>query len=239
VVVDSRTSGPIASAIVFAEQADPNNPNIDRIMAQTTTGPAGQFTICPLPAGNYDVVATARTFSTYNPTVTLQVPVGTVMGNIPLVPETVLPGPATVSGQVTTTNAIGQLTAADINLSALQPVGSLLVTIPPLLNSPLGNSTPNVTSENGSVSYTLVLPASNPQVGTFSVSPATAYTPPVLGSAIYQINAQAFDLMSSSLNPGSPGCNPSSLPAVFDANTQLILAPGATATQNFTFTGCQ
>jgi hypothetical protein len=234
IVLDSRSGIPITNAIVFVEQSDPMNPNIDRLIAQTTTGPLGQFIICPLPPGTYDVVAAARTTSfTYNPTITLQVPSGTTMGNIPLVPGVAIP-PATVSGQVTTTNPIGLPTTADINLSALQPGGSLLVTIPPL-----GNSTPNVTSDGGSVSYTLVLPAGNPQVGTFNVSPPTAYTPPLAGQGIYQLNARVFTPMSSGSNPGSPDCSPSSLPLSFDASTLVAVSPGSVITQDFTFTGCQ
>lgn len=236
VVTDISTKGPVQNAIVLFEQADPTNPNIDRIIAQTTTGPTGDFIICPLPAGNYDVVVAAKTITTtYNATVTLQVPVGMAMGNIPLVPEIGLLS-ATVAGQITTINSVGIATAVDLNVSALQPAGPLLVTVPAF-----GNSTPNVTSENGGVPYTLVLPASNPLVGTFSVSPATAYAPPLAGPAVYQVNARAFVPMNFSLNlnPGSPDCNPSSLPAVFDITTQLILTPGATVTQNFAFTGCQ
>lgn len=231
-VVDRVSGKAIQNAIVLIEQSDPNNPTIDRIIAQTTTGSTGDFIICPLPAGTYDVVVAAKTsLTTYNATVTLQVPLGTTMGNIPLVPETqVVPG--TISGQISTTNSVGLPTTADLNLSALQQAGSLLVTIPPL-----ANSTPNVTSENGTVSYTLVLPASNPSVGTFSASSSTFYPLPVAGPAIYFANAQAFVPTNSSLNPGSSNCNPSSLPALF--NTQLIVSPGGAATQDFAFTGCQ
>jgi hypothetical protein len=237
IVVDSLSHTPITNAIVFVEQPDPTNPNIDRIIAQTTTVSQGQFIICPLPPGTYDVVAAAKTTSpsvtTYNATITLQVPSGTTMGNIPLVPGVAIT-PATVSGQVTTTSPVGLPTTADINLSALQPVGSLLVTIPPL-----ENSTPNVTSDGGSVSYTLVLPAGNPQVGTFNGSPQTAYTPPISGQGIYQLNARVFTPMSSGSNPGSPDCSPSSLPLSFGASTLVAVSPGAVITQDFTFTGCQ
>jgi hypothetical protein len=228
IVLDSLSNIPITNAIVFVEQSDPTNPNIDRIIAQTTTGSLGEFIICPLPPGTYDVVAAARTTSfTYNPTITLQVPSGTAMGNIPLVPEVAIL-PATVSGQVATTNPAGLPVSADINLSALQPVGSLLVTIPPLENSPA-----NLSSDGGSVSYTLVLPASNPQVGTFNGSPQTAYTPPTSGSAIYRLEARIFTPMNSGSNPGSPDCSPAS------AATQIIVAPGQLITQDFAFTGCQ
>jgi hypothetical protein len=233
-VVDYSTKAPIPNAIVLVEQPDPDNPNIDRMISQTTTGPAGSFIICPLPSGNYDVVAAAQTvFTTYNATVTLGVPLGTAMGNIPLIPEIGIL-PATVNGQISTTNLGGTATASDLNVSALQPAGSLLLTIPSL-----GNSAPNVASDNGLTAYTLVLPASNALVGVFSLSPSTAYEPPNAGPAVYQLNARAFIPMSFSSNPGSPDCDPSSLPASFGAGTLLLLGPGATATQNFAFTGCE
>jgi hypothetical protein len=56
---------------------------------------------------------------------------------------------------------------------------------------------------------------------------------------IYWVSAQAFVPMSAGTNPGSPDCNPSSLPSTFDSTTQLTVAPGSTTTQNFAFTGCQ
>jgi hypothetical protein len=233
-VVDYSTKAPIPNAIVAVEQPDPDNPNIDRVISQTTTGPAGSFIICPLPSGNYDVVAAAQTvFTTYNATATLEVPLGTALGNIPLIPEIGIL-PATVNGQISTTNSEGIATAADLNVSALQPAGSLLVTIPPL-----ESSTPNVASDSGLTIYRLVLPASNPLVGVFSLSPPTAYAPPNAGPAVYQVNARAFIPMSFGLNPGSPDCDPSSLPSSFNAGTLLLLGPGATATQDFAFTGCQ
>lgn len=234
VVVDSLSKAPIAGAFVFAELPDPANSNIDRVIAQTTTGPLGEFTLCPLPAGTYDVVAAGQTvFFTYNPTVTLGVPLGTAMGNVPLIPQSVKL-PATVDGQITAASSGGSPTTVDVNISALQPVGNLLVTIPPL-----GNSSANVTTENGIMTFTLILSPGNPQFGTFSASPATLYTPPLAGPALYQLNAQAFFPANSTLNPAAPDCNPSSVPTFFSGATQLLVTPGATAIQNFAFVGCQ
>ncbi len=233
--VNNITRGPIPNATVFFEQPDPSNPSIDRIIAQTTTGPAGDFTICPLPSGSYDVVVAtkdSRTNTIYNATVTLQVPLGTTLGEIPLVPQIgIVPG--TISGQVTTANPVGLPTSANVSLSPLQQAGSLLVTIPPLPGSTL-----NLPSENGIANYTLVLPAGNPSVGTFSASVPTFYSPSTPGPGIYFVNAQAFVPMSFSSNPGSPDCNPSSLPTAFNA-AQLAVVPGSAVTQNFAFTGCQ
>jgi len=259
-VVDSSSQNPIPNAIVLLEQADPNDANIDRVVRSGVTGANGTFIFCPLPAGTYDVAVAATTTSsgvpmTYNATVTLKVGLGTAMGDIPLVPEpttvgttTTTSSPATISGQVTTAAAGGAPAAADINLSALQSVGGgspLLVTVPLFLGS-----TPNVATESTSgggtcpagtncANYTLLVPASNPQAGTFSASPPTSYAAPATGSVIYWVNARAFVPMSASSNPGSPNCSPSSLPATFDSTTQVTVTPDATTTQNFTFTGCQ
>ncbi len=235
-VVNNVTRGAIPNATVFVEQPDPSNLSIDRIISQTTTGAAGDFIICPLPSGSYDVVVAtkdSRTNTTYNATVTLQVPVGTAVGQIPMVPQTgVVPG--TINGQITTDNPIGLPTSANLSLSALQQAGSLLATIPPL-----PTSTPtNLPSENGIANYTLLLPAGNPLVGTFSASPPTFYTPSVPAPGIYFLNAQAFTPMSSNLNPGSPDCTPSSLPTAF-SGTSLTVVTGGTVTQDFIFTGCQ
>lgn len=281
-VVDSTTKNPIPDAVVFFEQPDPNNPNIDRAVHSGVTASDGTFFFCPLPAGNYDVVVAASlpcapiglqpcnlaSPVVYNATVTLKVPLGTNMGNVPLVRETsTLPtsSPATISGVIQATpgtsvvciQGAGCGAVADISLSALQPVGgssSLLVTVPLF-----SGSTPSVTTDSalpgsstatscgtfvgtGCVTYNLVVPASNPQVGTFSSSPPTTYTQPAANPAIYWVNALAFVPMSASTNPGEADCSPSSLPSTFasgPAGNSLSLNPGDTATQNFAFTGCQ
>lgn len=262
-VVDGSTTPPtpIANAIVLLEQPDPANSNLDRVTRAASTSSDGTFFFCPLPSGDYDVVVSATVVSslgvttTYNATVTLKVPLGTALGDIPLVPEPTLAGttttpssPATISGQITTAASGATPTVADISLTALQPLGGgnpLIVTVPVFAGSiftvetsasPSSGSCPTGTDcEN----YTLFVPASNPAVGTFSASPPTAYSAPASGSTLYWVNAQAFVPMSASSNPGSPDCTPPSLPAAFDSTTQLTVVAGATTTQNFTFAGCQ
>jgi Domain of unknown function (DUF4382)/Carboxypeptidase regulatory-like domain len=232
-VVDRFNNGAIPNAIVFAEQGDPSTPSIDRVIAQTTTGGDGSFTLCLLPSGTFDVVVTAKTaIQAYSAAVTLQVPVGTIMGNIPLTPQPNVP-PATIAGLIQATNVGGALTTADASLSALQAVNSQLVTIPPL-----ENSTPDV-AVDGTAIYALNIPATNPSVGVFSASPPTFYAPPATGGVLYWVNARAFTPMNAALNPGGPDCSPSSLPVVFDSTTQRSVSPGSTTTQDFFFTACQ
>jgi hypothetical protein len=116
---------------------------------------------------------------TYNATVILSVPLGTNMGDIPLLPETGGTRPAGISGLITTSTGT-RATPVDISLSALQAVGGtnpLIVTIPLF-----AGSTPNVTTATAvtcpggtaCVNYTLWVPASNPQVGTFSATSPTS-----------------------------------------------------------------
>jgi hypothetical protein len=179
------------------------------------------------------VVVTAKTaIQAYSAAVTLQVPVGTIMGNIPLIPQPSVP-PATITGQIQATDVGGALTSANVNLSARQQVSSLLVTIPPL-----ADSTPDV-AVDGTAIYTLNVPATNPFVGVFRASPPTFYAPPATGGGLYWVNAQAFVPMNAALNPGGPDCSPANLPVVFDSTTQLAVTPGGATTRDFFFTACQ
>jgi hypothetical protein len=246
-VIDKDTKLPIPLALVAAEQKDSNN--VDRIIVQKFTGPDGKFIFCPLPSGQtFDIVAVAITGqAAYNATVTLNVPVGTAMGDIPLVPESGLP--AIIKGQVTTTTS-NQETSADIALSALQatkPIGSgssLIVTIP-LLNG----STHSVTTESNSTNcpngtdcanYELLVPSSNPKVGVFGQPYADPFDRPVK----YWVNAEAFVPMSATTNAGKADCSPSSLPEKFDSSTALTVVDASgtlitQVTQDFMFKNCQ
>ncbi len=245
VEIVNGASVPISNAMVLVErrETDPLKPNIDRVLMQKTTGMDGRFIFCPLPlgTGTYDIVAAAtNTSKTYNATVTLSVPVGTNMGDIPLVPEGGGTTPAQINGQITSAFLINPV---DISLSALQEaVGGtnpLIVTIPLF-----AGSTPNKTTETGTggtcpagtacTNYTLYVPASNPQVGTFNTTSPTSYTAPAPAPVYYWVEAQAFV-------PGSgatPDCTPPSLPVTFGAATRIVVSAGGITPQDFIFTGC-
>ncbi len=232
-IVDKLTSQGIPNAFVFAEQGDPSNPGVDRVIAQTTTGGDGSFTLCPLPSGMFDLVVSAKTaIQPYSSSVTLQVPLGTIMGNVPLTPQPSAPL-ATIAGSIQATNAGAALTSADVDLSALQQVSTQLVTIPPL-----ANSIPDV-AVDGTAIYTLNVPATNPSIGVFSLSPPTFYAPPAAGGVLYWVNARAFTPMNAALNPGGPDCSPSSLPVTFDPTAQVSVTPGGVTALDFFFTACQ
>lgn len=246
-VVDSETQKPINEALVSLEQPDPSNTSVDIETDGTTTNASGNFSFCPLPAGaTYDVVVTKSDTSgltpvTYNATVTLSVPVGSALGNIPLVAEpttvgttTTVSSPANILGQVTTTSnsttsgaSASDATAAVITVSALQSAGGgKIVTIPPFLGSSVGNfttvATPTVsngTSPNTCPTgtkcenYLFLVPASNPSVGTFTAGQTTNYSAPAVNPALYWIRAVSTLPGDSS----TADCNPSSIPSSFTA----------------------
>jgi Domain of unknown function (DUF4382) len=257
-IVDSVTSQPIAGAIVTLQFADKFG--TDRIVMQQQTDPAGHFGFCPLPAGAvFDVVADAITSSgtgastvttAYDVTVVLNVTGGTNLGAIPLVAETpatagASTGPGTIQGTIT---AINGTTGAsiDADISALQSVTvsgtSHTFTVPlfPMSNAADVMVTPSTSCPAGAPkgafcgSYTLIVPASNPAVGTSSAG-KTTITPPATGDVLYTVEADAT-------NPASDAamCSPSSQTTTKDATAMpLKVTAGATTTAaELDFTGC-
>ncbi|MFQ5816691.1 MAG: DUF4382 domain-containing protein [Terriglobia bacterium] len=245
-VVDTTTGNPIAGGTVLVAAEQPDAGGIDRVIMQTRADANGNFNFCPLPEGNYDIVATAIDGSgvTYNATITFAVPVGTSLGDIPLEPETGTDtGPGTLTGTLTTSTG-STATSADIALSALQtatPEGGSAVEVSiPLL----GNSTPNVATASDATcpvntncaTYTLLVPASNPSVGTFS-SDGTTYAAPATGAVNYKVSARA----SVPSSGGLENCSPAELIATLDSSGGALAAtPNATTTvETLDFTGCQ
>lgn len=182
--------------------------------------------------------------TTYNATVTRSVTVGSDVGDIPLVPEptqvgttTTTSGPANIVGQVTSTAnastssaASTDATAAVITLSALQDAGSgFAVTIPPFSMMPTTTSFTTGTSptvDNGvsgttcptgtkCENYKLVVPASNPSVGTFTAGQTTNYSTPSGNPALYWVEA----LSALPSDTTQTDCSPSFFPPT--------LTPGA------------
>jgi len=222
-VVDSVSKNPISGAAVLLEQVD--STGIDRVVRSGITGSDGSFIFCPLPSGNYDVVVAAQTTSaslvttTYNATIAFNVPLGTALSNIPLVPEAVPPtasAPATITGQVTTTGSSGA-TIADITLSALQqaiPVGGTMIQVtipvftafsqPPVFTTTATPTpaTPSCPASADCFNYSLQVPASNPQVGTFA-SGSITYAAPATGAVTYEVNATSDNCTGSTPSPAT------------------------------------
>jgi Domain of unknown function (DUF4382) len=255
-VVDSLTKAPIAGSVMVAIE-QPDSTGVDRILMQTAADANGNFRFCPLPAGTFDIVIDAVTASNvpYNATVVLNVTNGTNLNTIPLVAETGATAPAVLQGFVTATKGTSAATA-DVTLAALQTValsgsGSRQITVP--LESANGGATPAVAS-TGTVSveantncpvgapansncaqYTLVVPASNPNVGVFSSSGVT-YTAPTSGDVLFTVDAQAFVPMSG----GTKDCMPSEITTSKDDGGLTLKAIAATTTKvaRIDFSGC-
>jgi len=250
-IVDSVSSQPIAGAIVTLQFADKSG--TDRVVIQQLTDPAGHFSFCPLAVGAvFDVVSDALTASgtAYNATVVLNVSGGTDLGTVPLVAETpatagASTGPGTIQGTITAINGTTGATI-DADVSALQSVTvsstSRTFTVPlfPKSNASDIMVTSSTSCPTGAPkgafcgSYTLVVPASNPTVGTFSAG-KTTITAPATGDVLYTVEADAT-------NPASDAamCSPPSQTTSKDATAMplKVTAGASTTAAELDFTGC-
>ena len=245
-VIDSKTLQPIPGALVALEQAD--NSGIDRIFMEASTDSSGSFRFCPLPTGaTFDVVTDAVTSSGlgYDATIVVGVPGGTALSGIKLVAETgVATGPGTIQGLVT---AVNGTTGANIDaaMSAFQTVslsggGSREFTVP-LEHTSSQSSTVTVavmsatpcqgSSPTGAFcgQYTLIVPASNPSLGTLS-SGTLSFAPPAASDVLYKVEAKATAAKSG----GGSICSPST-----ETSPPLKVTPGTvTAAPELDFKGC-
>jgi hypothetical protein len=237
-VVDSVTLSPIAGGMVIValEQKDSNN--VDRVVMETVADANGIFSFCPVVAGTYDVVAVAINGTVqYAATVTTGVQPGNQLGNVPLIAQS--GASAQVTGQVNTAGASGGV-SADVGVSALQTVGSTLVTIPAgqTINSAVQLASVNTfttqpsgicASGSDCANYTLLLPAANPNVGAF-VSTGTTYSQ-AAGAVNYIMDGQAFTVGSSA---GAADCTQADV-QVSEPN---VVSGGNAAAPAINFTGC-
>ncbi len=251
-VVDAMTQLPIPDINLFVLAEQPDTENIDRVIQQTLASDInGTFIMCPVPVGDYDVVVAGVSDdnTAYGPTVTLDVPAGSDMGNIPVLrsaPEGQDAFPGEIQGLVTAAMA-GTGADADIVLSALQDVpvdgGTRLVTIP-LFDGATPNAATDSTNDcplglDGAncVAYSLLVPASNPLVATFDPNGTPYPDAPAIDPALYRVNAQAFVPDSGSQENCSP---PSLTTALDDMGDDLIVTGGnPTTAETIAFAGCQ
>jgi len=244
-VVDSVTNQPITggNTVVAIEQKDGSG--VDRVVMQTVTDNSGAFSFCPVAAGTYDVVigAVSGTQVAYALTVITGVQPGNTLGLVPVVAQTGMnTNPASITGLVTTTTG-SSASAADISITALQPItSSVMVTVP--LAGQSATSAHLTTAANAScptnadcASYTMMVPAMNPSVGTFAAAASQTPTPPIAGAVNYTIDAFAFMTDGSS----TPDCSPSEVKTGSTAsNVPLTVTSGQSSTAaTLTFSGCQ
>jgi len=185
------------------------------VVMETLADAQGNFTFCPVSPGTYDVVTSVVNASGagFAATVTLGIQPGNNLGQVPMIAVPGSPNtPAFLSGTVNTSNGFGQPISADLSVSALQAISSggvTAVTIP-ALNLP--SSTSTIASQSGAScppntdcsTYSLEVPPTNPNVGTFNPS-GTTYTQGG-GAVTYNVETRAFVPLSG----GAPDCSPSS-----------------------------
>jgi hypothetical protein len=238
-VVDGATGVAIVggTTVVALEQND--GTGVDRVIMETVTDASGNFVFCPAPSGTFDVVISAinGVGTVYAATVISGVQSGDGLGHVPL---TAAAGtPASITGQITTTTG-SAATAADLQLSALQPITENNATV--MITTPLAQqsdatatlataSSASCPANTDCASYTLAVPASNPSVGAFSTSGNQMPAPPATGAVNYTVDAIAFAPGSSSTLDCSPSDQQTSPLAVTAGNS----FPEAT----LKFTGCE
>lgn len=241
--VDSVTKGAISggNTVVALEQKDSNN--VDRVVMETITNSSGAFVFCPVPAGTYDVVITATNGAgvAYAVTVITGVQPGNSLGSVPLTAAAL---PASLKGQITTSTG-SVATAADLELSALQPItvnsATVLITTPlpqlPAATATVMTAPGTCPANTDCMNYTLAVPAANPSVGAFVTTGTQTPAPPPAGPVNYTMDALAFV-------PGQAGtadCNPSHMQtSQTSTSTPLTATAGTVSTAaTLAFTGCQ
>lgn len=237
----SNTSIIGGKAIVALEQKDAGG--TDRVIMQTTPDANGNFALCPVPDGTYDVVAVAVNGAgvAYAATIVSGVQPGSAIGNIPMVAQTGANlSDASISGTVTTTSGAAG-TVDDITLYAMQQVtinSSAVNVIIPLAQQ--SSATASLTTASGGscpsntycATYTLAVPAMWPNLGTFSAG-GTTYTQGTATPVAYSVGAQAF-------SAGVSACSsPEVVVNTLSGGGALTVTPGGTVTAaNIAFNGC-
>ncbi len=199
-VVDSATGKTVVggTTVVALERKDASG--IDRVVMSTLADANGNFVLCPVPTGTFDLVIAAVNGAGvfYAPSVTTGLQNSTAVGQISITaePSTGNTGPASLTGVVQTAGASGAVPEIVV-VSALQTVainGSNVQVTIPLAQKAL--ATINLTTASGAscaagtdcVSYTLAVPGVNAFVGAFSSS-GTKYTQ-AAGNVTYNADGQ-------------------------------------------------
>jgi hypothetical protein len=207
-VVDSSTGQPVSGNVVVAlEQPDSNA--VDRVVLQTSADSDGNFTLCPVPSGTFDVVATAISSSgvSYGATITTGVQAGDSLANVTIV--SVNGSLSGINGTVTAAGPAGPLTGfTHIVVSALQSGtvnGTVVFFTIPLVAAYSSSLRTLVTATNN---YQIQVAAAGPRVGGFLTSGKTIYQQ--TGGAQYSVDVQS-------------SCSP----AVMRTAAPLTVTPGA------------
>lgn len=244
-LVDSVTLNPIvgATGVVALESKDANG--IDRVIIQTSVDPnTGNFALCPVPDGTYDVVAVTvgPTGTAYAATITTGVQRGMALGKIPMVAQAGgNTANASIKGTVTTTTG-SAATPADVTLFAMQQVtlnSSPVSVIIPLAEQ--SSATASITTGTGScgsnldcMDYSLAVPAMWPNIG---VANSNSYTQDTTTPIKYSVGGTTYVPQSGS----TLDCSPSEvIVSTKDGGGDLTVTAGnPTTAATMGFTGCQ
>lgn len=245
-LVDSVTSAAVIGKSIVTLQGKDSN-NINRVVMQTTTDLAGNFVLCPVPAGTYDLVATAVSNGNvqYATTVITGVTPGATIAQVPMVAQTgASTAPASIAGQVTTSKTPAAATPADIMVSALQQItagGSTYSITVPLAQQQsatlsLATGTTGCPANTNCASYTASVPAMWPNIAAYSTGTMT-FTQSTATPVTYAIEGQAFVQGSA----GTQDCTPPVVAVTtLTGGGNINVTPGANLTvATMTFTGCQ
>ncbi len=247
-IIDSATGQAINGGVTIVALEQKDSSGIDRVVMATITDSSGRFVFCPVPAGSYDIVATATNNSgtAYGATIITGVQPGDALGTVPLVAEAgANTAPASIDGLITTSTG-SAATSTDIVVSALQVAvvnsSNVLVTVPLAQQSMAtlavstapGDSCP---ANTDCVNYALVVPALNPSVGTFSTSGSQQPSAPPPGPVMYTVDVQAVIPNSG----GALDCSPSDLQTNSAAmgGPLVVTAGGRVSASNLDFNSCQ
>lgn len=238
-VLDKATGNPVNGTVLVAlEQKDAAG--VDRVVMSTLANADGTFVFCPIPTGSYDVVVVGVTGNgvVYQPSIVTGVANGQTTGNVNLYLSTAGGlGSATLAGTVTSQSTANAGTVADVQLSALETVGTATFTIP-LIPTALQSSatlTVETVAQNSCpkgtncTDYSMVVPAGGAYVGAYASSgPTLAVSAPL---ASYVVDGIAFVPSSG----GVLNCTPSEQKTqAYALTNQFSISVGALA-----FTQCQ
>src|SRR6266568_3591908 len=211
-VIDNSTGKPIlgGTTVVALEQKDGSG--VDRVIMATLTDANGNFALCPVPTGSYDLVVTPEP--------------GTIGANT---------GPSSLTGMAQTGGSSGAVSEI-ITLSALRRVviggSNVLVTIPLVQQSV---ATANVTTVGDAacqsgfdcVSFTLAVPGVNAFVGPF-MGVNTEY---IQGTAAVSYNVDGQPLPHAD---GTPVCGQNEV----NSSTVTVSPGNSFPVGTLSFTGC-
>ena len=245
---DSASLQPIANSRIMVALEQPDSRGVDRVLMESVAGADGKFNLCPVPQGNYDLVADglrSDNGAAYAATATLSVPAGSALGQVPLSLVAGAPNTsASVLGTTSTSSFVSNLpqpTSADVTVSALQLVtpsgaGAINLTVP-LLGASAATltlatqSAPTCPVNTDCASFAATITPAPPNTGIFNAAGIQYSQSP--GLVNYSVEGTAFVPLSAA----TPDCDPSF--QFFGVSNVTSAAALDFTTLPLSFNGCQ